>query len=228
MNRRLRALCRELSLRFVDVWDTFFGRNWYYQRDGTHFSDLGAKVFVNHLSKRLFKPLKLGLSERPAVRRNPSPVRQVQVQVEQESALVEEDNNMQIQHVVELDSVNLHEQQITEEEVVGNLQDQEVPTCENVVVGVDGKGGKSGGNVRANGSVNEGHAEESSHKGTPKRDTNKRPHDSSIEESPEQRKRPPRKILRSRRISSSSESEGDSSSPQGNGGVPVGNSPQRA
>jgi len=58
INRRLETLCRAHSLRFVKVWDKFFGKNHMFWRDGTHFSGRGSALFAEHLDSHLFKPLK--------------------------------------------------------------------------------------------------------------------------------------------------------------------------
>lgn len=57
VNRRLESLCRTHSIRFVDPWKTFFGKDNLFQRDGTHFSSHGARVFARLLNSRLYKPV---------------------------------------------------------------------------------------------------------------------------------------------------------------------------
>ena len=57
VNRRLETLCQSYSIRFIDPWATFYGRVNLFQRDGTHFSSHGARVFARLLNKRLFKPV---------------------------------------------------------------------------------------------------------------------------------------------------------------------------
>ena len=57
VNRRLESLCKTYSIRFIDLWVTFFRKDNIFQRDGTHFSSHGARVFVRLLNKRLFKPV---------------------------------------------------------------------------------------------------------------------------------------------------------------------------
>ena len=57
VNRRLESLCKTYSIRFIDPWATFFRKNNLFQRDGTHFSSHGARVFARLLNKRLFKPV---------------------------------------------------------------------------------------------------------------------------------------------------------------------------
>lgn len=60
VNRRLGSLCRTHSIRFVDPWATFFGKDNLFQRDGTHFSSHGARVFARLLNSRLYKPVTVG------------------------------------------------------------------------------------------------------------------------------------------------------------------------
>ncbi len=57
VNARLASLCREMSLRFVDPWRMFFGKDWLFVRDGVHFSKAGAQEFTSLLTSRLFKPV---------------------------------------------------------------------------------------------------------------------------------------------------------------------------
>ena len=57
VNRRLESLCKTYSTRFIDPWATFFRKDNLFQRDGTHFSSHGARVFARLLKKSLFKPV---------------------------------------------------------------------------------------------------------------------------------------------------------------------------
>ena len=57
VNRRLESLCKTYSIWFIDPWVTFFRKDNLFQRDGTHFSSHGARVFARLLNKRLFKPV---------------------------------------------------------------------------------------------------------------------------------------------------------------------------
>jgi lysophospholipase L1-like esterase len=79
VNHRLANLCKCLSLRFVDPWKRFFGRNDFYFRDGIHFSEAGAKEFVTLIRGKLFRPLtavpKARVEERPAGRRTTTTAR---------------------------------------------------------------------------------------------------------------------------------------------------------
>ena len=57
VNRRLESLCKNHSIRFIDPWATFFGKDHLFQRDGTHFSSHRARVFARFLNSRLLKPV---------------------------------------------------------------------------------------------------------------------------------------------------------------------------
>ena len=57
VNRRLESLCNTLSISFIVPWETFFGKDNLYQRDGTHFSSHEARVFAWHLNSRFFNHL---------------------------------------------------------------------------------------------------------------------------------------------------------------------------
>ena len=50
VNRRLEFLCKTYSIRFIDPWVTFFRKDNLFQRDGTHFSSHGARVFARLLN----------------------------------------------------------------------------------------------------------------------------------------------------------------------------------
>ena len=76
VNKRLAELCRSLSLRYVDVWRRFFRRNEFYQRDGTHFSEAGAREFVSLIGPKLFKPTTM-CSPKPSEASARPPVRGV-------------------------------------------------------------------------------------------------------------------------------------------------------
>ena len=57
VNRRLVFLCKTHTIRFIDPWAIFFGKDNIFQRNGTHFSTHGARVFARLLNSRLFKPV---------------------------------------------------------------------------------------------------------------------------------------------------------------------------
>ena len=58
LNGRLSSLCKAYSLRYLNLWNTFFGRDELYCRDGIHFSGRGCTLFAEQLNRKLFKPLK--------------------------------------------------------------------------------------------------------------------------------------------------------------------------
>ena len=43
-------LCRDEAVGFVDLWDSFVGKEEMYLRDGLHLSGKGAAVFAGRLS----------------------------------------------------------------------------------------------------------------------------------------------------------------------------------
>ena len=45
-----KQLCREEEVGFVDLWDSFAGKEEMHLRDGMHFSEKGAAVFAEGLS----------------------------------------------------------------------------------------------------------------------------------------------------------------------------------
>lgn len=45
LNDRIEGMCRSLGLKFVDGWDTFFGKHEMFAKDGVHLSRLGAEVY---------------------------------------------------------------------------------------------------------------------------------------------------------------------------------------
>ena len=50
VNRMVKQLCREDEVGFVDLWDSFVGKEEMYLRDGLHLIGKGAAVFVEGLS----------------------------------------------------------------------------------------------------------------------------------------------------------------------------------
>ena len=44
LNSRVRELCRDMRLKFVDAWAMFYGRNRYYSSGDLHLSDEGARA----------------------------------------------------------------------------------------------------------------------------------------------------------------------------------------
>ena len=50
VNGMVKQLCREEEVGFVDLWDSFMGKEEMYSRDGLHLSGKGAAVFAEVLS----------------------------------------------------------------------------------------------------------------------------------------------------------------------------------
>ena len=50
-NGMVKDLCREEEVGFVDVWDSFGGKEEMYSRDGLHLSRKGAAAFAEGLSR---------------------------------------------------------------------------------------------------------------------------------------------------------------------------------
>ena len=50
INGMLKGLCKEENVRYVDLWDSFVGKEEMYVRDGLHLSGKGAAVFAEGLS----------------------------------------------------------------------------------------------------------------------------------------------------------------------------------
>ena len=51
VNGMVKRLCKEEELGYVDLWDSFVGKEEMYMRDGLHLSGKGAAVFAEGLSK---------------------------------------------------------------------------------------------------------------------------------------------------------------------------------
>ena len=50
VNGMVRRLCKEEEVGYVDLWDSFVGKEEMYARDGLHLSGRGASVFAEGLS----------------------------------------------------------------------------------------------------------------------------------------------------------------------------------
>ena len=50
VNGMVERLCKEEDVGYVDLWDSFVGREDMYRRDGLHLSGKGAAVFAEGLS----------------------------------------------------------------------------------------------------------------------------------------------------------------------------------
>ena len=50
VNGMVKRLCKEEEVGYVDLWDSFVGKEDMYVRDGLHLSGKGAAVFAEELS----------------------------------------------------------------------------------------------------------------------------------------------------------------------------------
>ena len=50
INVMMKRLCKEEDVGYVDLWDSFVGKEDMYVRDGLHLSGTGAAVFAEGLS----------------------------------------------------------------------------------------------------------------------------------------------------------------------------------
>ena len=50
INMMVKRLCKEEDVGYVDLWDSFVGKEGMYARDGLHLSGKGAAVFAEGLS----------------------------------------------------------------------------------------------------------------------------------------------------------------------------------
>ena len=55
INGMVKRLCKEEDVGYVDLWDSFVGKEEMYARDGLHLSGKGAAVFAEGLSKKAQK-----------------------------------------------------------------------------------------------------------------------------------------------------------------------------
>ena len=69
-NGKLADKCRKLGFKFVNPWDTFYGCDRFYRRDGIHFTDLGSRTFAQLLSQTYFGPPRNKRSRRRRRRRS--------------------------------------------------------------------------------------------------------------------------------------------------------------
>ena len=68
VHQALPGLCRKFSVRYVDLWSNFWGRNALYASDGIHFSETGAKQYAELVNQKLFKPLVARSPNKPAAK----------------------------------------------------------------------------------------------------------------------------------------------------------------
>lgn len=55
LNHRISLLCKQFSIRFVDVYREFVDKRQYFVKDGVHLSPAGASKLAELIDKRLFK-----------------------------------------------------------------------------------------------------------------------------------------------------------------------------
>lgn len=69
LNDRLKSLCQQNAVRFIDLWDTFYGKRKLFKKDGIHFNEEGMKAFGNQLNLELYNnlrnPIDTGHTELP-------------------------------------------------------------------------------------------------------------------------------------------------------------------
>lgn len=58
INERLKSICQQKKVTFIDLWDTFYDKRKLYKRDGIHFSEEGKRVYGNQLNHNLYNHLK--------------------------------------------------------------------------------------------------------------------------------------------------------------------------
>ena len=51
LNERLRRMCGENGVGFMDEWSSFYGRQELYARDGVHFSKKGVQELSEYLER---------------------------------------------------------------------------------------------------------------------------------------------------------------------------------
>ena len=58
INDRLEVICQRNNVRFLNLWDTFYGNRNLFRRDGIHFSEEGRKRFGNMINHSLYSHFK--------------------------------------------------------------------------------------------------------------------------------------------------------------------------
>ena len=81
VNGMVKQLCKEQEVGYVDLWDSFVGKEEMYARDGLHLSGKGAAVFAEGLSgavaSGLGKVSYLNQLGRGVCQRRPNPYKRV-------------------------------------------------------------------------------------------------------------------------------------------------------
>ena len=58
INDRLETICRRKSVKFINLWEKFYGNRKLFRRDGIHFSEEGRKLFGNMINHNLYDHLR--------------------------------------------------------------------------------------------------------------------------------------------------------------------------
>ena len=58
INDRLKSICEQNAVRFINLWDTFYGNRKLYKNDGIHFSEEGMRMFGSQLNLELYYTLR--------------------------------------------------------------------------------------------------------------------------------------------------------------------------
>ena len=58
INDRLESICQQNKVKFINLWDTFYGNRKFFRRDGVHFNEEGMRTFGNKLNLELYNNFK--------------------------------------------------------------------------------------------------------------------------------------------------------------------------
>ena len=78
VNEGLSALCRTFSLRFLNPWGAFYGRDAFFLRDGIHFSGRGSRKFADLVDSKLFRPIVTKPNVTQPIKTKPLPTKTTQ------------------------------------------------------------------------------------------------------------------------------------------------------
>ena len=54
INERLKSICQQKEVTFIDLWDIFYGNREFYKREGIHLYEKGMRMFGNQLNSELY------------------------------------------------------------------------------------------------------------------------------------------------------------------------------
>ena len=57
INDRLETICKRHKVKFINLWDTFYGNRKMFRKDGIHFSEEGKRTFGNLINLKLYTHL---------------------------------------------------------------------------------------------------------------------------------------------------------------------------